>query len=65
MDVSVAIFTLNKTRFKLSALSPETSLVLNSGSYKIHNKIQQTPKKAPDDKPNNMKHVIVTNFKLR
>jgi len=57
LGVNVAIFTLNKTRFKLSALSPENSLDFNSGSYKIPNKIQQKLKKTHNDKPNSFKHV--------
>jgi len=56
LAVNVAIFTLSKTRFKLSNLSPENSLDFNSGSYKIPNKIQQKHKKAPNDKPNILKH---------
>ena len=65
IGLNVVIFIIRQTRFKLSALSPETYLAYNSDSYKIPHKTPTESKKVPINKPNSPKHVRHTVPKLQ
>jgi hypothetical protein len=51
------ILTLSQTFFKQSVLSAQASLAFHSGSCNIRYKTQRKRSKAPNDKPNGLKHV--------
>jgi hypothetical protein len=62
---SIVIFTLSQTCFKLLGLTPETNLGFTEVLETSLTKNKQKPSKAPNDKPNSLKHVRHSVLKLQ